>query len=79
MLHQLMKEKTFQCHICDAKFTREPTLNRNMASIPEGKMPFKCERCAACFARKQNLRLFMMERSFSNVTFVMLALHKSPI
>ena len=43
----------FECTVCDAIFAQKTNLSGHMASIKEGKKPFKCNNCDASFTTKQ--------------------------
>ena len=72
-----MKEKSK----CDASFDEKGKLNRHIASVHEGKEPFKCPTCDASFARKDNLNRHIAvvhegKNPISNAPLVMPTLHK---
>jgi hypothetical protein len=46
VLFQIVETKKFKCKICDERFTQKFSLNVHIASIHEGKEPFKCDICS---------------------------------
>ena len=54
-LKQNVQEKeAIKCKICEAIFFQKKTLNEHIASVHEGKKPFKCNRCEASYTSNKN-------------------------
>ena len=48
-----MKEKTFTCETCDAKFAQNPDLTGHTAAVCDGKKSLKCDSCDVKFAKNR--------------------------
>ena len=50
------RNSLYICPFCDRNFTIKQNLNRHIASVHEGKKPFKCNNCEASFSEKQHVK-----------------------
>ena len=44
------EKKSFECRICDKRFTMKQTMKIHVASVHESKKTFKCEICDKDFS-----------------------------
>ena len=49
------KKKEFCCDLCLADFSRSENLDFHIATVHEGKKPFKCHDCNSNFSRNAEL------------------------
>ena len=52
-----------------AKFDQMPDLNEHIASVHEGKKPFKCDKCESCFNLKKDLNVHVASVHEGNKPF----------
>ena len=47
------RQKNPVCNVCDKSFSQNVGMKGHIASVHQGKKPFKCEVCARDFTEKQ--------------------------
>ena len=49
------REKSFECDMCQSKFTLKGSLKVHITTVHEGDKPLKCDMCNSKFSQKGKL------------------------